>query len=81
MLVGRAQARLPIQTLQDARDSITSISIPPSSAGGAEIVTGCVDGVVRSYDVRMGKLVSDTVGGEARFPSFSLLVSLRSFLD
>lgn len=64
---GSAQARVPIQTLQEARDSITSISIPPSSAGGAEIVTGCVDGVVRSYDVRMGKLVSDTIGGEVLF--------------
>ncbi|GHJ83712.1 hypothetical protein NliqN6_0114 [Naganishia liquefaciens] len=58
----RAVSRLPIQTLQEARDSITSISIPPSSAGGAEIITGCVDGVVRSYDVRMGKLVGDTIG-------------------
>lgn len=62
---GRAVARLPIQTLQEARDSITSISIPPSAVGGAEIVTGCVDGVVRSYDVRMGKLVSDTIGGKS----------------
>ncbi|KAI5450846.1 hypothetical protein NCC49_002587 [Naganishia albida] len=73
----RAQARLPIQTLQDARDSITSISIPPSSAGGAEIVTGCVDGVVRSYDVRMGKLVSDTVGA----PVTSVIVSPTSPKD
>lgn len=63
----RAQGRLPIQTLQEARDSITSIAIPPASAGCAEIITGCVDGVVRSYDIRMGKLVGDTVGG----PSFT----------
>ncbi|KAJ9096623.1 hypothetical protein QFC20_006385 [Naganishia adeliensis] len=68
---GSAQARVPIQTLQEARDSITSISIPPSSADGAEIVTGCVDGVVRSYDVRMGKLVSDTIGA----PVTSVVVS------
>lgn len=65
-LIVRAVSRLPIQTLQEARDSITSISIPPSSAGGAEIITGCVDGVVRSYDVRMGKLVGDTIGGTYR---------------
>ncbi|KAJ9095014.1 hypothetical protein QFC21_005807 [Naganishia friedmannii] len=58
----RAQGRLPIQTLQEARDSITSIAIPPASAGCAEIITGCVDGVVRSYDVRMGKVVGDTIG-------------------
>lgn len=63
MALRRAQGRLPIQTLQEARDSITSIAIPPASAGCAEIITGCVDGVVRSYDVRMGKLVGDTIGG------------------
>ena len=47
----------PIQTLSEAKDSVTSLEVR-----GGEIVTGSVDGRVRSYDVRMGKVWSDTVG-------------------
>lgn len=57
----RSQSRVPIQTLQDARDSITSLE---TNAGGglAEILVGSVDGCVRAYDVRMGEMVEDTIG-------------------
>lgn len=55
----RAQTRVPIQTLQDARDSITSIATP---VGLAEVLVGCVDGCVRAYDLRAGKMVEDTIG-------------------
>jgi mitogen-activated protein kinase organizer 1 len=51
-----------MQTLQEARDSITSIAIPSSIP---EIVVGCVDGNVRTYDLRMGKQIEDTIGGES----------------
>lgn len=50
----RAQQRSPLQTLSDARDAVTSISIHTST-----IYTASVDGHVRSYDLRMGTLVSD----------------------
>ncbi|KAK8810028.1 hypothetical protein WA538_003580, partial [Blastocystis sp. DL] len=46
-----------IQTLSDAADSITSICMDDTS-----IVTGSVDGTVRSYDIRMGKLYEERTG-------------------
>lgn len=50
----RANQRLPIQVLQDAKDSITSVCVQ-----GNHIVTASVDGYVRWYDVRAGELRSD----------------------
>ncbi|KAI0167418.1 WD repeat domain-containing protein [Pestalotiopsis sp. NC0098] len=47
----------PVQVLTEARDSISAVVVRD-----AEIVTGCVDGRVRTYDVRMGKCVTDVVG-------------------
>lgn len=47
----------PIQVLDDATDAISSVSVR-----GAEIVAGSVDGRVRCYDVRVGKVTSDVVG-------------------
>lgn len=51
--------RAPIQTLNDAKDSITSVVIQD-----ATITTGSVDGFVRTYDLRMGQLQSDYMGRE-----------------
>lgn len=50
----RSQQGKPIQVLQDAKDSITSVIL-----GREEIVTGSVDGSVRTYDLRMGMLRTD----------------------
>lgn len=50
----KAQQRMPIQIMQDAKDSITSVVI-----SGTNVVTGCVDGYVRWYDLRMGELQTD----------------------
>lgn len=47
----------PIQTLSEAKDSISSVEINDN-----EILTGSVDGTLRIYDVRTGKLVSDFIG-------------------
>ncbi|KAK4169108.1 hypothetical protein QBC43DRAFT_85261 [Cladorrhinum sp. PSN259] len=44
----------PIQVLSEARDSVTSIAVHD-----AEVVAGSVDGRVRTYDVRMGRCVTD----------------------
>ena len=46
-----------VQILDDAKDSITSIDIADD-----EIIVGSVDGRIRIYDLRMGKLHEDYVG-------------------
>ncbi|KAK8041397.1 beta-transducin [Apiospora phragmitis] len=48
----------PVQILAEAKDAVTSVLVP---SGGPEIVAGSVDGRVRSYDVRMGRCVTDVV--------------------
>ncbi len=53
----RSQSRQAIQILSDFRDSVTSVCMVDKS-----ILAGCVDGVLRFYDVRMGLLHEDTVG-------------------
>ncbi|KAJ9060120.1 WD repeat-containing protein 83 [Entomophthora muscae] len=50
----RSQSRLPIQILEEGKDSIISLRIL-----GHEILTGSVDNKVRHYDLRMGKLATD----------------------
>jgi len=52
----------PIMTLEDAKDSIMDLQIL-----GNEIFTGGLDGVLRTYDIRMGKLKEDTLDGECLF--------------
>lgn len=42
--------------MEDARDSVTSVDIL-----GPEIMSGSVDGCIRNYDVRKGKLVVDNM--------------------
>lgn len=46
----------PVQVLDDARDAISAVVVR-----GAEIVAGSVDGRVRSYDVRMGRVTTDVM--------------------
>lgn len=45
---------MPLQILEEARDSVMSVAIR-----GHLIVTGSVDGYVRSYDIRKGELRTD----------------------
>jgi len=45
-----------IQTLSDFKDSVTSIVVHED-----KIIAGCVDGRLRSYDARMGKVVTDHI--------------------
>jgi mitogen-activated protein kinase organizer 1 len=56
----KSQAMKPIQILNEARDSVAAVIVPKSRP--AEIWTGSVDGRVRAYDLRMGKLSTDVVG-------------------
>lgn len=53
----RSRSYDPIQTLDDARDSVLSVYVATY-----EIITGSVDGTVRTYDLRMGQLRSDVIG-------------------
>lgn len=47
----------PIQVLDEARDAITCLAVR-----GPEVLTGSVDGRVRTYDVRMGQCTTDVIG-------------------
>ncbi|KAG5178602.1 WD40-repeat-containing domain protein [Tribonema minus] len=51
----RAHGRAPVQVLEGARDSITSLLVLPCGA----IVAGSVDGRVRTYDARAAALIED----------------------
>jgi len=46
----------PIQVLDDAQDSIDSVCI-----SNYEIITGSIDGCVRTYDIRAGRLKLDVI--------------------
>lgn len=50
----------PLMVLEEAKDGVVALFIPPS---GVEVVAGSVDGRVRSYDVRMGRVVVDVAAG------------------
>jgi mitogen-activated protein kinase organizer 1 len=56
----------PIQVLKEAKDSVTDLYVvPPNASGGGSaaamgmIRTASVDGMVRTYDLRMGVLKND----------------------
>jgi len=55
----KSQSTKPIQVLDEAKDSVSSIHVV-----GHEIATGCVDGRVRLYDIRMGQVYVDLLGRE-----------------
>lgn len=55
----RAVSRDPIQIFKEATSSITSLIIPGDLP---EIISGSMDGYVRTYDMRMGNLTEDLVG-------------------
>ncbi|KAK0668910.1 putative mitogen-activated protein kinase organizer 1 [Cercophora samala] len=56
----KSNSSKPIQVLSDAKDAITCLATP--GGGEPEVVTGSVDGRVRSYDVRTGRCVTDVIG-------------------
>ncbi|KAK0615914.1 WD40-repeat-containing domain protein [Bombardia bombarda] len=53
---GGGSSAKPVQTLAEARDAVTSLAVTSD-----EIVAGSVDGRVRSYDVRTGKVTTDVM--------------------
>lgn len=52
-----SQNRQPIQALEEARDSIQALYV-----GSSRIMSGSVDGHVRTYDLRKGELRADYIG-------------------
>ena len=52
-----SQSRQAIQTLDDSRDAIQSLYV-----GNTYILSGSVDGHIRTYDLRMGELRADYLG-------------------
>ncbi|KAI0885187.1 WD40 repeat-like protein [Annulohypoxylon maeteangense] len=63
----KSKSLKPVQILSEARDSVSAVVIR-----GPEIVTGSVDGRIRTYDVRMGQCVTDVIG-----PSVTSLCSTK----
>lgn len=55
-----------IQILSEAKDSVSSISLTPT-----EIIAGSVDGCIRIYDIRVGKLTSDSLQQPIAFVTLS----------
>jgi mitogen-activated protein kinase organizer 1 len=58
----RSFSKQPVQTLSDAKDSITSVHYV---AGSADVCAASVDGHVRTYDVRRGECHTDRIDAAA----------------
>ncbi|CAF1427397.1 unnamed protein product [Rotaria sordida] len=56
----------PIQVLDDAKDSVTSLSL-----GNNELLTSSLDQRVRIYDIRYGKLYEDYIGHNLTYINIS----------
>lgn len=56
----RGNSHKPIQVFNEARDSVSCVLV--AGREGYEIVSGSVDGRVRWYDIRMGRVDTDVVG-------------------
>ncbi len=65
----------PLQTFAEARDAISALAVR-----GPEIMAASVDGRVRCYDARNGRLTTDVISGTAGVTSLSLTRDGRSLL-
>ncbi|KAJ2911769.1 hypothetical protein MD484_g8642, partial [Candolleomyces efflorescens] len=74
----RAQARQSIQTLEEARDAVQTLYV-----GSTYLISGSVDGHVRTYDLRKGELRSDFIGNPvaAVIPTLDSTTYLATSLD
>lgn len=62
----RSKAQEPVQTLSDAKDSISSIRISDH-----EILSASFDGKIRRYDIRVGEMYADYTGDAVTCASFT----------
>ena len=68
---GRSFSTNPVQTLSDATDSVSCVKVLQKEGELAEIVTACIDGSVRSYDLRRGLIHVDDLGKDVSLTSIS----------
>ena len=54
----KSQSNRPIMVLDEAKDSVSSLAVHQH-----EILTGSIDGRLRKYDLRMGMVTVDVIGG------------------
>ncbi len=72
----RAKSQEPAQVLNEAKDSVTCILVTDH-----EIITGSADGKVRTYDLRNGRLTTDSIAREnSSITSLSLTSDGQCFL-
>ncbi|XP_076800912.1 WD repeat domain-containing protein 83-like [Clavelina lepadiformis] len=62
----RSRKSSPIQILDEAKDSISSLQVTDH-----EILTSSIDGKVRRYDLRVGTMFSDFIGSAVTSAKFS----------
>jgi mitogen-activated protein kinase organizer 1 len=62
----KSSGRAPIQVLPDFRDNVTAVSVPKERG---EIVAASLDGTVRRYDLRMGRLHTSEVRSAGPTPT------------
>jgi len=55
--------------LEESKDNVTSLLTTDH-----EVITGCLDGRVRRYDLRMGQLNTDCVGSKTASQAISVCV-------
>ena len=63
----KSQSTRPIMVLDEAKDSVSSLAVHDY-----EIFTGSTDGRLRKYDLRMGIMSVDVIGGACALAEFSL---------
>ena len=72
---GSGHGAKPLQTLSEARDAVSALAVR-----GPEIIVASVDGRVRCYDTRTGRMTTDVISGTAGVTSLSLTRDGRSLL-
>lgn len=71
----KTQSGKPLMILSEARDSISALFVLDH-----EIVTGSIDGRVRSYDIRMGIMSEDVIGCKLLLDFLLLAIPINIFL-
>jgi mitogen-activated protein kinase organizer 1 len=57
----RSKSKDPLMILNDAKDSVSCISSGKGKGGVAQIITSSIDGKIRTYDLRIGQLITEDI--------------------
>lgn len=71
---GRTNSTKPIQSLKDAKDSVSVVKL----IHGSSIVTASIDGCLRTYDIRNGQIITENVNSPITDVAFSSLGARRA---